>query len=70
MQGDIVKSLMYNPAVIFGVVTAMLWYAENAAEVMGKKLKLLMRKKLFWIIAGVVFLVWSVLRNFIPAMNP
>ncbi len=70
LHGDIARSIHNNPAVIVLLVTILLWYIEKAAAVLGKKIKLLPRSLTFWMILFAIHAIWSIIRNFVPAMLP
>ena len=48
----------------------VLLYAENAAALGGREIRLLPRKQLFWWIVIAAFVVFYVVRNFVGALAP
>ena len=68
LRGDVVTSLAYNPAVLFGAVLTLLWYIECCFALCRKTLTLIPRKMWFWIPLGVLFGIYCVLRN-LPAFS-
>ena len=62
--GKVLKSIRLNPIVFVGAVMFALFYVEQLFALFGKRIKLLPRNKWFYIILGVLFLLYFVLRNF------
>ncbi len=70
LDGDILLSLRNNLAVPFMVLLIFLSYVELLCDIFGKKVKLIPRKSLFWWIVLGVFIIYFILRNFIPEIAP
>lgn len=70
LRGDLITALHDNPASPVIMLVAILYYFENLLEVFGKNVKLFPRNVWFWMILLGLHLVWSVVRNFVPAMQP
>ena len=60
---DFAESLRQNALVLFGVLIALLYYAELWTRALGRPKKLVPRRGIFW--AGVIIavLIYTVLRN-------
>ena len=65
---DIAESIMYNPDLIILCILFILLWAECAAYLIGREIKLLPRSKWFYIVLLTIFAVYCVLRN-IPALH-
>lgn len=65
LNGNFVESFKYNPIVIFGVFLFILKWIELIS---GKKI-IPGNDILFYIITG-IFLIFYIIRNFIPALAP
>lgn len=70
LRGDLLLSLRCNPSVVCIVVFLLLLYAEKICKALGKPKKLIPRCVGFWIGAVVVLLIWSVVRNCFPVLQP
>ncbi len=70
LRGDVIASLQCNPTTIGLFSVLVLWYFELAAAKFGKKIKLFPRGIWFWGIVIVLILIWAVVRNFVPEMQP
>ena len=70
LHGKLLLALHENPAVPALLLIGLLVYTERAAAVFGKTIRLLPRRKAFWIAVCAVHLVWAVLRNFLPVLQP
>lgn len=70
LHGDIARAFHNNPAAPVLLVSALLLYAEKAAAVFGKKIRLLPRSLALWLTLLVILAVWNIIRNFVPAMLP
>ncbi len=70
LHGHFVLALRNNITIPFLGVLLILLYAENLAAVFGRDVKFLPRKGFVW--AGVIaaFIMYFVIRNFIPAIAP
>ncbi len=65
LKGDVIGSLKFNPAPLFGIIIGVLAYLELISYVFGKKIKFVPRGRKFWTITIIVFSVYFVLRNFV-----
>ncbi len=70
LHGDLPLALHNNPAAPFLLVTVLLFYIEKCAETLGRKIKILPRKRAFWFTLLAILAVWNLIRNFVPAMLP
>lgn len=70
LHGDILLSLRCNPSVVCIAIFLLLFYAEQVCKVLGKPKRLFPRSLGFWLGAVAVLLIWSVLRNFFPVLQP
>ena len=70
LHGRFLLSFHENPMPLLCVLAGLLGYIELWALTFGRKLRLLPRKWQFW--AGLLglYLVWAVVRNFVPALMP
>jgi hypothetical protein len=68
MHGHFIESIFYNPSIFILAVFFLLFYIEQAFALFGKKIKLVPRKPLFYIILGILLAAYFVLRN-IPAFS-
>jgi hypothetical protein len=70
MNGDILGSLRYNITVLFLFLLLTLFYFESVISLFGKKIKLVPRGN--WFIYGsfIIFLIYFIVRNFIPYLTP
>jgi hypothetical protein len=66
VRGDIFTSLRLNPLVIFSVLLGTAFYTELIFSIFNKKIIIVPRKMMFlWVNIG-LFLVFYVVRHFIP----
>ena len=70
LHGHLLLALHENPAVPALLLMALLFYAERLAAFFGKTIRLLPRQNTFWIAAGCLHLLWAILRNCIPFLQP
>ena len=70
MHGDILLSLRNNPIILFGCLVGVQFYAEQIVGFFWKDVKLVPRKMWVWIIVIVAFVIFYVVRNFIPEKAP
>lgn len=70
LHGHALLALHENPATPALLVFLLLEYIEHVGLLFGKNLKLLPRSKYFWYTLLTIWLVWAVLRNFIPVLMP
>ena len=60
---DLAESLRQNALIPFGVLLALLYYAELWTRVLGRPKKLIPRRGLFWVSVLIAVLIYTVLRN-------
>ena len=70
LHGHPLTALHENPAAIALLLFLLLSYAEHVGLLFGKHWKLIPRSRLFWYILLAIWLIWAVLRNFIPVLMP
>ena len=70
MHGDILQSLRYNITVLFLCILGAAFYAENAINLCGIKIKFVPRSEFFIYLALIVFIAYFIFRNFIPNLLP
>lgn len=70
LHGHIWTAIRNNATMPFLSLLLCLLYAENLAAVFGKDIKLLPRKTWIWMIVIGLFVVYYIVRNFIPALAP
>ena len=70
LHGRFLLSFHENPMPLTCLVLALLGYIELWALTFGKKLRLLPRKWQLWAALVGLYLVWAVVRNFVPALMP
>lgn len=63
-------SLRNNPAMILLSLIGAGYYAELAADVCGKKIKLVPRNLYFWVGLLTVMTIFYIVRNFVPVLAP
>lgn len=71
LHGNVLLALRQNLSVPVMIVLACLYYLEFAFTVFGKKLRIpLLHSRAFVISLFVVWILYAVARNFIPALAP
>ena len=70
LRGHFSEALHDNPAAPGLVLILLLLYLEAIFAAFGKPVKLFPRSVVFWGIILGVHLIWAVVRNFVPAMQP
>lgn len=65
LQGNILKSLRYNPIIVFGIILLFLKWLELIADK-----KIIPQSRIFWYTVPGIFIAFYILRNFIPAIAP
>lgn len=70
VQMDLFSSVRCHPAPLLGVTLLILWWLELILKQFGKEKKIIPRSGWFWYSVLGMFLLWCVLRNFIPALAP
>lgn len=63
LSGDIIGSLKYNAIPLFGIILAVLAYVELLFGLLGRKLKIIPRRKSFWISVLIIFTTYFIVRN-------
>ena len=71
LHGDILTALRQNAAVVVLIILALAWYIELVLRVFGKNVRfpLIHNAKFFYILAA-IWIIYIVVRNFIPAIAP
>ena len=62
---DFAEVLRQNAVLLFGVIIAVLRYAELWCSALGKPKRLMPRSKRFWLTFGVLWFAYTILRNVI-----
>lgn len=70
LQGHVLLSIHENPMSLFLVLTGCLFLTEQILQKTGHEKKILPKSRLFWYSVLLVWLVWAVLRNFLPVLQP
>lgn len=60
---DFAEAMRQNALLIFGILLLFLRYLEEWCRVLGKPKKLIPRRAAFWVIVGVLGLIYTILRN-------
>lgn len=69
MRGDILASLRYNITPFILVVLLLGKYLEWLFSLFGKRIKLLPKNKIFYILIAAFVLTYYIVRNFIPFLK-
>ena len=69
-NGDLLLAVRNNATIPFLAFLLLCLYIELAADLCGKKIRILPRKLWIWLTVIGLFMVYYVLRNFIPAIAP
>lgn len=70
LDGHPLLSVHENPLIAVCAVIAVLGYTELVCLSFGKKIRLLPRSYLAWGVFVGLYLVWALVRNFVPALMP
>ena len=70
LQGHIWTAIRNNATMPFLSLLLCMLYIENFAAIFGRDIKLLPRKLWIWLIVIGLFVVYYIVRNFIPALAP
>lgn len=70
MQLDFVRALRCNALVCAGLLLFILYWIENAAALLGKKIKIIPESRMFIITASGIAVAYVIARNFIPFLAP
>ena len=70
LHGHIWTAIRNNATIPFLGLLLCLLYIENLAAVFGRDIKLLPRKTWIWLTVIGLFLVYFIVRNFVPALAP
>lgn len=66
LDGNILAAIKFNPSIPLLCLTLILWYIEFAANsFLAKKIKILPRKIIFWIVLLIALAIYLVMRNYI-----
>ena len=70
LNGHPLLSLHENPLIVAGAVIAVLGYIELVCLNFGKQVRLLPRRYSVWCGLAGLYLVWALVRNFVPVLMP
>lgn len=70
LQGDILTSLRFNLVPIYGSILLLLGYIEVVGLAFDQRIILLPRKLSFYLLTILLFVVYFIVRNFIPFLTP
>lgn len=70
LHGKILLAFHENPITPLLLLFLLAVYAEQAAKLFGKRIRLYPRSHVFWYTLLGMQLTWAVLRNFIPVLMP
>jgi hypothetical protein len=70
MNGHILKSLHYNPAVILILIILILLYIQQILKINGVSKKILSSGKKSVIAIFIIMIFYYIIRNFIPFLQP
>ena len=70
LHGHFLLALHENPGFPLLVLLGILLYVEKAAAVLGRQIRLIPRSRAFWITICSIHLIWAILRNFVPILQP
>ncbi len=70
IHGQFLLAVHENPAAPLLVLIGTLWIAELLFSQNGKKYTLYPRRGIFWIIFLILWILWDILRNLIPVLQP
>ncbi|MGN0677116.1 MAG: DUF2752 domain-containing protein [Ruminococcus sp.] len=65
LHGNISKSIRYNPIVVFGVILLFMKWLEMISDK-----KIIPQNRIFWYTVPGIFLLFYIIRNFIPILAP
>lgn len=69
-HGQFLLAVHENPASPAIVLLLLLWSAEQISQKIRKPVRLFPRNGIFWKVLLILWLIWAVLRNLIPALQP
>ena len=69
-DGQILLSVHENAASPFLILILLLWGIEQLLKKSGKSVRLFPRNGTFWKVLLILWLVWAILRNLIPSLQP
>ncbi|MDE6785155.1 MAG: DUF2752 domain-containing protein [Ruminococcus sp.] len=67
---DFLLALRNNAAIPFLAICLLCLYLELIADISGRKVRILPRKTWIWCIVIMLFVIYYVIRNFIPVIAP
>ncbi|MEE3333145.1 MAG: DUF2752 domain-containing protein [Ruminococcus sp.] len=71
LRGDLLLSLRQNPFLVSGLILGLMYYTEFALKVFGFSFRIkLLHSKWFFIILAAVVVIYTILKNIIPALAP
>lgn len=65
----LIESFLYNPIPLICLTLLILFYVELVMKTFFKPKKLVIRSLVFWTAFGISFLIYSIIRNFIPWLS-
>ncbi len=63
LHGHFIESIFYNPTILTGIIFLVMLYIEQTALLFGIKIKIIPRKAWFYILLGILFVAYFILRN-------
>jgi len=70
LHGEIISAIRCNITIPFLFFLLILFYAENTAALIGKDVKLIPRRPSVWYAVTALFVIYFIVRNFIPEIAP
>lgn len=70
LHGKVITSLRYNITPILLLLLCIGVYIELVAYRFGKPIRILPKKSIIYIIGGLLFIAYLIVRNFIPYLTP
>ncbi|QNU65309.1 DUF2752 domain-containing protein [Ruminiclostridium herbifermentans] len=63
LKGDVLNSLKFNITPVFILILGTLAYIELVLYIFGKNIKIIPRKKIFWVSIIILFILYYIARN-------
>lgn len=71
IHGDIILAMRQNAVVVVAIILALVWYIELVLRVFGKNVRFpLIHNAKFYYALAVIWIIYAIARNFIPAIAP
>lgn len=67
---DFVSSLRNNPIIIIMCISLLVWYLQLLMKTFGINKKIIPESKVFYITAAGIIIIYFVIRNFVPVLQP